>query len=775
MEPVRQKIGARAGLAFFVALCGAWLGRLDFKQKVSTDVLDLLPPAEQAPEAALVRSLAGDVQVRVMLFALREPAAASDAPVFAARLFAEELERSGQFAETVVLSDSAQLEKVGRAVFERRFALLLPGWLEEREQEFARTGQPADSFSGWLAERTAARLETFLAQPEALPLQELVPADPLLLMADIAAKAQLLAGPKAATGGAALIWARTKASPFAEEGQRPVFAAIDRAMEAVQKAHGGVELEWTGVNRFAAASRARIETEVSVLNLGSIAVVLTVGCLLVRRPWKMLHLVPVILISLLGAWTATTLVFERIHVLVFVIGSLLSGVAIDYGFYLYMQPALRDGEPYREKLRRLIRPLLASCLTTVLGFSLLLFSDLPLLRQTGVFVGTGLLCALGAAILYFAQLERPFLESRLFGRPRVASRRVVWVLGGIALAVAVIGPWRLRWRDDVRDLEIPSPELKANDARLRAQFGEIEGRSVFLTHGGSPAEARQQLEDFIAYETAHAPGATVVSLGTVFPTEKAWRAVPPRLRELDGFVRELRPALERRGFTAEAFAPFFSAWESFRVAPRPDDYGFLYEDLGRELTGPLATLYRAQAPVSWFLTLVDRPAAAAGPPASLNTVEVNQLASLNTLFTRYRWSGLRLSLAGLGLVIGSVFAIYRGRRALRIAAIPAGACFFVFGVFGLLGQTLNLFHLLGAFLGVCLSHNYAIFSSETATAGSAPPVSIRLSALSTAASFGVLGFSRIPVISSLGVTVSAIVLTALLVVELLPPPRGANA
>ena len=98
-------------------------------------------------------------------------------------------------------------------------------------------------------------------------------------------------------------------------------------------------------------------------------------------------------------------------------------------------------------------------------------------------------------------------------------------------------------------------------------------------------------------------------------------------------------------------------------------------------------------------------------------MSVNQLESLNDLFTRYRWSALRLSLIGLGLVILSVFAIYPPRRGLRIALIPAGSCFFVFGVLGLMGSTLNLFHLLGAFLGVCLSHNYAIFSSDNAAAG----------------------------------------------------------
>src|SRR5687768_18368421 len=134
------------------------------------------------------------------------------------------------------------------------------------------------------------------------------------------------------------------------------------------------------------------------------------------------------------------MVFDRLHVLVFVIGSLLSGVAIDYGFYIYMQPSLRPDERYGEKLRRLLKPLLASCLTTVIGFSLLLFSELPLIRQIGVFVSAGLLCALGTAMLYFAQLDRPLLEGRAFAavqnyQPGARSR---WIVRGLFAAGVLI-------------------------------------------------------------------------------------------------------------------------------------------------------------------------------------------------------------------------------------------------------------------------------------------------------------------------------------------------
>jgi predicted exporter len=770
MSPDRQKTWARVGLIAFTLLCGVWLARLDYAKKISTNVLDLIPASEQSPEVNLVRGFADDVQSRVMLFALRDPKTPANGKA-AAIAMAAELKASPEFADAVVIGDSAAQDSLGRSVFERRFELLLPGWIAAKRMEFARTGAGEKEFSSWLAEKAAADLEAFLAEPEAAAMQEIVQADPLLLVVRLAGQAQLLAPRGSGAADYGLVWARIKASPLAEAGQQPVFAAVEAAFARVRTAHPDAELQWSGINRFAAASRARIESEIQLLNFFSIAAVLAVATIFVRRIYKIIHLLPVILLSIAGAWTVSTLVFDRLHVLVFVIGSLLSGVAIDYGVYIYMQPSLRPDEPYAEKLRRLIKPLLASCLTTVIGFSLLLFSDLPLIRQIGLFVAAGLLCALGAAILYFAQLERPFLEGRQFGglglgRDRAVLRLLPRVLFALAGMVALLGPLRLQWRDDVRELDTPAPELNANEAALRALFGESEGRSVYLTYGKTAAEARQHLEEFLADRARVTPGAATSSLGMLLPTEQAWREQPARLAELGNFPGDFRAALERHGFSSASFAPFFETWERLRTQAPAADYAELARSVSAMLTGPLSMLSSTRDPF-WFLTVVEQPVDAPAP-TGLQTVNVSQLQSLNDLFTRYRWSALRLSLIGLALVIASVFAIYSFRRGVRIALIPAGSCFFVFGMFGLMGQTLNLFHLLGAFLGVCLSHNYAIFSSENAGPGGAPPVSIRLSALSTATSFGVLAFSHIPVIHALGLTVALIVLTALAAVELEP-------
>ena len=754
------------------ALLGSlWLAQLDYAKKISTDVLDLIPADERAPELTLVRSLASQAEARTVFLVLTGPGGAPAAPEEAAR-FAAELTREPAFDQALVMGDTAARDALGRELFEQRFSLLFPLWLQERAIAYAATGGAPAVFSDWLAHDTVAALGRFLATPEALAFQEMIPADPLLLMAGAVDRLKDgLALVQPATVGAvtpALVWARLAASPLSEAGQAPAFAAIDRAAAAVRAEYPGLTVAYTGVNRFAAASRARIEHEVTWLNALSLAAVLAVAFTFIRGVHRGLHLLPVVLLSVLGAWVCVTLAFDRVHILVFVVGSLLTGVAIDYGFYLFMQPPARPDEEYAEKVRRLAKPLLASCLTTVAGFALLLFSELPFIRQLGAFVGAGLVCALGAAVIYFATVRNPFLEARAFRGGQALppdfrrwTRRLLIVLWVLALP----GLARLTWKDDIRELEIPSPELTREDARISALFGEHADRTVYLTYGGDLAEARASLEKLETWLRLAGGGHTrTIGLGAIVPTREEQTRAEQFGREHPEFPEQLRAALVAGGFDVGEFSPFFVTYARHAAGTKETDVDTALGALQAKLAGPLGLLLHTGRPLSWFVTIASA-APVVAPPADSHTVSASQLQSLNRVFGRYRQSALWLSLTGLAIVGTGVFLTYGLRDGVRIFAIPCGACLGLFGLFGWLGLPLNLFHLLGAFLGVCLTHNYSIFTATSAYRHEPPPVSVRMSALTAAASFGVLALSGIPVVRALGSTVALMVLVALIAIE----------
>ncbi len=760
----------RAVLVAAALLGAAWLARLDYARKISTDVLDLLPAAERSPELGVVRALASDAEARVMLFLLSD-AAGAPAPAAAARRFAAALAREPSFAQALALDDTGPRDSLGRAVFDRRLVLLFPLWLRERGAARAAAGAVDRPLADWLAADAAGRLGHFLATPAALAFQDELPSDPLLLFPGVLERMQgglaLVEPPAGSAAAPARVWARIAASPLREEGQQPVFAAIDRALAAARGEFPGLTVAYTGVNRFAADSKERIRREVLWMNALSVGAVLAVALIFLRGAHRTLHLIPPVLLAMLGAWVCTTMVFARVHILVFVVGSLLTGVAIDYGFYLYMQAPAGAGEDYWSKVRRLRKPLLSSCFTTVSGFALLLWSDLPLLRQLGLFVATGLLCALGGAIVYFSTLSDAYLRAREFSAVPAASvatrRRVRSVLICLWLA-ALAGLFRVHWRDDIRELEVPSTALQGEDARIRAAFGGNSDQTVFLTSGPSLDEARAALERFDAWLGAEGKGAVFANLGAIVPTAQEEAEAVRFVRDHPEFPSRLRSALIQAGFDGQAFEPFFQAYAAYARSDSPTDLDAAVLSLHSGLAGPLSLLLHVGPPLTWFVTLASQ-APTEAPPPDTQTLAASQLESLNRIFARYRQSALWLSLSGLAIVGGGVFVAYGLKDGVRVFSIPCGACLGIFGCFGWAGLPLNLFHLLGAFLGVCLTHNYSIFSVTSAYRHEPPPVSVRLSAFCSAASFGVLALSGIPVVHALGETVALMVLAALLVLE----------
>lgn len=771
----RQFLGA--GILGTVAVLGlAWLAHLDFAAKISTDVLDLLPAADRSPELGLVRSLASEAEARVMLFVLTDAAGAPATPA-AAHRFAAELARQPVFSQALALDDPAPREAMAKALFDQRFPLLFPAWLREQIAAQAAKGADSAQMTANISSEAAAELGRFLATPEALAFQDVLPADPLLLMPGLVTRLKGALSlvepnrgesPAASAAAPARVWARIAVSPLREEGQEPVFAAIAQAAAATRADFPGLNVAYTGVNRFAAASKARIQHELSWLNGLSLIAVLAVAFVCIRNVHRALHLVPPVLFAVLGAWIGVTMAFPRVHILVFVVGALLTGVAIDYGFYLYMQPPAGADEDYWEKVRRLAKPLFSSCFTTVAGFGLLLFSDLPLIRQLGVFVGAGLVCALAAAIVYFSMLQNSYLEARPLASSRAFPPRVRRTTRRLLIAVwllALPGLFFLKWKDDIRDLEIPSPEVQREDVRIRGLFGDRTDRTVYLTYGADLGEARAALTRLDGWLQRAGAGRTEsVNLGAVIPTQDEYASALRFVREHPEFPERLRAALAAAGFEENGFAPFFDAYARYAATGNTVSLDAAAQTLSSSLAGPAALLLHPGQPLSWFVTLAsDAPEIA--PPPETHTVSASQLQSLNRIFGQYRSSALWLSLTGLGIVGAGVFLAYGLKDGLRIFAIPCGACLGLFGLFGWFGQPLNLFHLLGAFLGVCLTHNYSIFSATSAYRREPPPISVRLSALTAIASFGALACSGIPVVRALGETVSLMVLAALLTIE----------
>ena len=168
------------------------------------------------------------------------------------------------------------------------------------------------------------------------------------------------------------------------------------------------------------------------------------------------------------------------------------------------------------------------------------------------------------------------------------------------------------------------------------------------------------------------------------------------------------------------------------------------------------------------------------PPDLNRTTRRNQQKNQTStnLFDSYRHEALLLSGLGCLIIFGLLFASLRSlSRTLRVVAPLACAVLCVTAILLLNGIQLTILHLVGLLLVVAVGSNYALFFDRGAQTGSEADrrqtqISLVVANLTTVGSFGLLGLSKVPVLSALGSTVGLGAFLALIFAAILTRERS---
>jgi predicted exporter len=745
---------------FFLGTCALVLGLTDWDRRLSTQILDLLPADETSVEARFLTGYFREKQADQVVFALHH-ADQENREAGVADLH-RRLNETGLFREGIV-SDRETFDQVASTLFENRLTLLFPAWLRARRGDWQEQGSGLE-FPDWLAVHTVDSLDVFLNSPEGFFYADGMQADPLLLLP--AFWQSLPEGNTGARKGWTLLAATLRESAFDDAVQDAVVATLARVRTAYAQKFPEATLLVTGPVLFARSSRLAIRGEVERLNLFTFLAVAGVILLALRRPIGMLAIVPLMVCGLAGGLLATVVFFGSVHIVMLVLGAFLAGITVDYGFHAFLHPTGPSDSS-------LWKPLSAAAGSTAAGFLALMFGTLPVVQQLGLFVSAGVLSALFAAYCLRPVLPANLIASRaLFQRafyyrwnPIVA---VVVIL--LLLAGAFTGISRINWRDDIRELDLPSPELLAEDGRIRDLSGSTVDRPVLVTTAASFLGAidawRELNRDWKSLE-----GHPLTSLGSILPSTTDLAATRSFID--DGSVdwsARLRILMEKRDYDPEAFADFFEAFAQLTAKDLSDEQTETrLRSLSDKLSGPIGVLLPQGGGVFAVASIAGAEDAAVRSVTSRHpeTVPASQLESLNEVFARYRQEGWKLVLAGFLVIAAAVLLIYGVSKGAGVLAIPVFGVTVTFGLLGWMQPDLNLFHLLAGLLGFCLALDHALFAVQARTRNRPPPPSVRISALTTVVAFGVLATSEIQAVSALGWTVALAVTATAVFIEIL--------
>ena len=736
---------------FTALLCLFLIHTVTTKPWLQTDLAALLP-AEQQPDALLVAAdKAGEAQLNGQIVMLTGSANAETAFQAAAEI-ASKWRESGVFAEvdSSVMPDldsvRADMQRLAQATLPQEQARLL---VDNPKQYFqARAEDAANPFAAmsplsleqdWLG---FGRFVAAKANPQSRLQWN---SDNGMLFTE--------------SDGKTWVWLRGKLAADTRFAGNGTLLPLIRDSRAIAQKHGAETL---------AASKTAAEAESKAMSItGTLA---TFALLLwVFRSARVFWLVLPLAAGMLTGLAAALAVFGEVHILTIVIGTSLVGMLVDFPLHWLAPSVFR--QPENEKwssesaMKHVLPSFAVSLLITVLGYALLWFTPLTVLRQTAVFSGFALLGAFGATVLWLPPLFRryqakavPFAKLterllRLKGRLNKRLHKRGWLaLGGIFLAV---GLWRSDWHDDIRQwVNMPS-EMLAQVQRIGELSGTDFGGRYIVTEAASEdallaknAELAQALQPLVAQGKLGGFQSLDQFVAPVSEQEK----LQNRLRELAGQPENWQPLADigiprqtiHDALIQAADTPPLTLSGSLKTQ-LAQAWQPLY--LGEVAHGRYAAIVRLNG-------LTDEAAVRTAALGIAGTHWADKRAHLNALFHHTRNQAAWLKLASYALAWLLLWRLFGAKRGSKILAVPLAAAVCTVAALGWLGIPVSLFAMFGLLLVSAIGVDYAVYAVTAKHTAAARLGGMLLAAATTAASFALLAFSSTPAVAAFGLTVT---------------------
>ncbi|MEW6707119.1 MAG: transporter, partial [Pseudomonadota bacterium] len=342
--------------------------------------------------------------------------------------------------------------------------------------------------------------------------------------------------------------------------------------------------------------------------------------------------------------------------------------------------------------------------------------------------------------------------------------------------------WDALWRGDLASLSPVPQAAQALDARLRADLGASDARTMVVASGPDletalrAAEAAGARLDRLVEQGVLAGYETPTRLVPSQAAQQARRASLPAVEALRERLAQATaggplPAERLQPFVAEVQAARQAApvtpalWAGTALQPVVDALLFRREAGGWTALLPLQ-------PGAQDVSAASLRQALQGLPQDIAVIDIKQ--SLDELYARYLREALWMALLG-GLAVVAVIGwqLRSLRRLLAVCQPLALAVLFTLGLLALAGVALGILHLVGLLLVVAVGSNYGLFFDQWRRGEAHDDdtlASLLLANLTTVVAFGLIALSEIPALSAIGRVVAPGAVLALLLAAVFSRP-----
>ncbi|MCL1985620.1 MAG: hypothetical protein FWG59_04150 [Betaproteobacteria bacterium] len=468
----------------------------------------------------------------------------------------------------------------------------------------------------------------------------------------------LLGYPVSRDGSHLLLMLRPKHSLHDVQTAAHLMDSLQEALRAHMQP--GMQSLVVGGHRYSAANAQTIGQDVTKIAIFSLAGFALIYLLLVRSKGAVwIFLVPWFSISV--ALGGMTLIFPVLSGLALGFGASVLGIADDYAVHMHF--ALRSGRDPVEVLETMAVPIFQGYAINAAGFTALLFSGIPALRQLAGFalliLSAGFVLAVTIAPVcpWFA---KPVIQSsRHVSEPRRpdARRTIAGVVVLFSLCCAFFAT--IRFDVSPRAMGVDMEQLRQDALQLRSVWGS-QDREMLVVRAQDRETALDRAREITAILRQQHPDNAISTITDIWPAPRQRRE---NLERWSSFVREhgealklrVREAARKYGFTRDAFT-------SFERLLSPPDAAFTPELLRAAGLGELLDTFLYEA--------------AQGPDKVSILLFTQKKADISCLPPELRPYGTALSPGGLETALLKQFS--REERLIPLAWLACFSLLFVY-------------------------------------------------------------------------------------------------
>jgi predicted exporter len=623
----------------------------------------------------------------------------------------------------------------------------------------------------------------------------------------------------------ALILLQTTAQGSDLDAQQVAQAAVEQSFIQAKAKVGTTAdnaiLKFSGPGVFAVKARDTIKTEAARLSTIGIILVLSLLWLIYRSVMTLfLGVLPVVTGAVAGI-AAVGLGFSSVHGMTLGFGITLIGEAVDYAIYLFVQytPSSRmqagGGQQVQEKgfTSSFWTTIRLGVITSIFGFSTLLFSGFTGLAQLGLFSIVGIVVA--AVVTRFVlpillplsfSVRQPkklgFLLAKV-AQNLYRCKGFVIILAAVAVIFLVLR-WDTLWSTELGGLS-PVPEAAQRlDSELRADMGAPDAGVLIVLKATSSEQALQLSEAVAArLEGLVAKGdlSGFQAPSNYLPSQRTQIARKANLPENSELQRRAALALEKSPLKPNKLGEFFldvaTAKNSQLLVPSS------LKGTSMSLGVDSLLMHSAKTPSSWTALIALQAPVRDSSQTSINIKSINAALidigqekengvyvielknEASDVYKAYLREAITLSSAGLFAILLLLILVLRSvRRVIQVFTPLLASVVIVASVVVLLKGSLSLLHLVGLLLVIAIGSNYALFFDQRTRSSAVDTCvstdhnmlcSLLFANLTTILGFGLLAFSSVPVMNAIGFTVGTGTFLALVLSAAFARPFTINA